>query len=209
MSRLEGGITSPDGRVGFVGLAGGVVTAIDLATGQVLWRKDGAGAPVAASERHLVVVDPDKLCVLDAATGDVAAESRSAPTEALSQGLRSGLVAARDTARGVHVSWRLRRLHESGIVRENATAPTVEDGALDIDVATGAAQSTAPALELLQAASAVIDQDPQFLVTTAPGAGTELDVKLQALDRPAGIPIWETSIGSVQATRPRPKRQKA
>ena len=122
MVTFLGGVRDEAGRRGYVPLAGRTVVAVDIDAGRVLWRKDGIGRPIAATDQLLITCDRDgsafRLRLFGAGDGrDVAAlDAPGIPAWAAGSGAADDAVqvtAATDGNR-IRFTWQVRQLYRGG-----------------------------------------------------------------------------------------------
>lgn len=153
MPAFVGGVMAEDEQLGFVQVGGERLTAVDLASGEVLWQRKSTARPVAATLNFLVAVDTSAgapcLLVLGANDGGQRAvvTDSGMPDWAASVVLRPGAseFAARENARGLELDWRLEYRYRGGAApRRRDQAAHAQDsasGRVVIELATGSAES--------------------------------------------------------------------
>ena len=220
-------MSDPEGRRGFVGLADGQVTALDLNTGAVIWGRTGLGQPLAANLSRLLTLydagDEIILRLADAQTGQdvVRVSGLGLPSwarEVIGQPDAAEFY-ANNEGNGFRVLWSMRRPYRGGA----PPGPTIADarpatlkGSILLDPTSGKVldrgHETAPAGQPEAAASA----DPNVyaqeqigdriyrLKVAPPGAEHRAEITVEASSAASGNVEWETRVGAVPDSGPAP-----
>jgi len=233
MRNFPGGIASADGKVGVLHLAGQELVAIELSSGDVLWRETSEGRPVAATGRHLVVLQPQggAIDIRDLRTGRLRLSVADGPMWDWARDLwnrpEALYVLAEETGETLVVSLQAAPRYLGGAAPKAGPSETVA-AKIRIDLASGQHQSWAVAPlgaeELVTAEPPVTGAGPQpslpgevsrervegtdYVLRVQSGPAGAQQVKLDALGPGNGDVLWEADLGDVQrAGRPGPLRK--
>lgn len=223
VGRFLGGVRDADGKRGYVQIAGEVV-AVDLATGEALWRRPQIGRPVAATARRLITLDrigsEVALRLIDAATGADTGRivGFGLPDWAARADLDDIQIGASEAAGGIRLDWTLRRLYRGGAPPPRDMTPDAQEPAtgsivIDPDTASaapaGAATPVPPALQSHPETSSdpsvyALDRiGDRLFALRAQGS----DTVLVARDARTGEVLWETPLSSQRNGGPTPLRK--
>ncbi|CCE04991.1 hypothetical protein BRAS3843_1220004 [Bradyrhizobium sp. STM 3843] len=222
-------MSDPEGRRGFVGLAGGEVTALDLTTGAVIWGRTGLGQPLAANLSRLVTLHHSggelALRLTDALTGQDIARISGLDLPNWAQEVIGEPNAicfhAKNEGTSIRVSWSLRRPYRGGAPPGPAIAGALPaahlSGSILLDPANGdvleRGQGTAPVEQL----RSVVSTDPSVLaqeqigdrvyrLKVAPVAPGGAEMAVEASSAANGNVEWITPVGTVPDIGPTPLR---
>lgn len=155
MNSFFGGVRDPLARRGFIPLAPATVVAVDLATGDVLWRQSRIGRPVAATALQLVTLasrgDAFVLRLFDAETGrDMGMVEPTPWPHWADEGRRMDAmeVTASEATDGVRLRWQIRYGYSGGAAPSAAVLAEAEreaSGELLVNLETGQYSATPPA----------------------------------------------------------------
>jgi outer membrane protein assembly factor BamB len=232
--RFPRGVADPGAARAFVHDRAGTVFALDLATGEVLWRA-GTGLRPLSVVGDLVVAarvarrNAIELVMLDARDGR---ELRASEPLALPDWAQASLEDTPDStlraeAEGgaVVVRWTARARYRGGAppsAMVQAAAEREARGAARVDVDSGAVEALPePAVAVASVhadagAPAAPASEPDVLEQADIGgtrfqlvvrdAGERVRTLIRAVDRGAGRTVWETVIDEAPRRRPRPPR---
>ena len=222
-----GGARDAEGRRGYVPIAQSEVVAVDLANGQVLWRRPRIGRPVAATLQRLITLDRARdrvvLRLIDASSGEEAAqiENFGMPDWVATSDLAPDLVQVDAAAvpDGIRLDWTLHRRYRGGAPPpKNPTAAAQEAvvGAAIIDPIAARAVPAEPATPATPATAeptyepstdptvvALARVSETIFALKAQGSG----VTLEARDARNGAVLWEAALSSQRADGPAPLRK--
>jgi putative pyrroloquinoline-quinone binding quinoprotein len=231
--RFPRGVADPGAARAFVHDHAGTVLALDLATGEVLWRAGTALRPLSVVGDVVVAArvarrNAIELVMLDARDGR---ELRASEPLALPDWAQASLddtpdYALRAEAEGgaVVLRWTARARYRGGAppsAMVQAAAEREARGAARVDVDSGAVEALpepaaapvhADAGAAVAPASApdVLEQvdigGTRFQLVVRDGAGERVRTLLRAMDRGTGRTVWETVIEEAPRRRPRPPR---
>jgi hypothetical protein len=228
--RFPGGVSDPEGRRGFVGLAGGQVIALDLKTGAVIWSRHGLGQPIAATLSRLVTLNEEGtevgLPLIDAESGQALGRVSELDLPSWARYVISEPDAAQFEAKNegpmIRVSWSLRQPYRGGAppgptIAESRPTPPATGGIL-FDPASGAVLEKGPGVTPAERSEPATSTDPNVLaqeqigdriyrLKVAQGAERRAEMTVEACGAESGDVEWEVPVGSVPDTGPAPQRK--
>jgi hypothetical protein len=232
---FAGGVRDTQGLRAFIPVQPGEVVGVNLANGDVLWRRSGIGRPVAATTTRLVTLDQDGksfvLRLLNAETGgevaeikdfgmpDVSAQEAAAPDAVQ--------IEAAAVPEGIRFAWRVRSPYRGGSpppahiaakALEETTGAVVVDPTAARVVSAGASGSIAGSSTDSPAKVQPASPDPNVIALDQVGerafalkaqavSGQSMRITLEARDARNGSMLWEVPLAEGPARRPTPPRE--
>jgi hypothetical protein len=229
-------VSDPEGHRGFVGLAGGRVTALELRTGALIWSRPALGEPLAANASRLVTVDEADgevvLRVINAQTGQEITRVSPLDLPSWAPHVMREPDAARFSAvnegAAIRVFWSFRQPYRGGappgptIAAARAGEPIT--GSILLDPARGTLLDKGKGGPPVDQPEDSVSDDPNVLaqerirdrvyalkvVPRLAGAdvnSTGSDITIEARSAASGEVEWKTPVGSDADLAPEPLRR--
>ena len=221
---FPGGVTDSARTTAFVDLAGDKIVAVDLATGDVRWRRADAGRPLLVTDAGLLVVRRRhrrlELALLDLAGGDVERDLGALPVPdwaADEWDHGDGFVARAEPNAGTpQVAWRAARRYRGGAApAPELLADTGDEatGVVQVDVDSGHVQALPDAdasgietAEPAEQSDLAASGEPVYSIAARPSSDGTTAVTLTASREGDEHPVWETVLDNPVSRRPPPLR---
>jgi hypothetical protein len=231
MVNFLGGVRDQAGTRGFLSIGANSVVAVNLETGEVLWRRGRIGRPLAATAAGLLTLDvigqTPVLRVIDGATGvDAASVGDLGMPEVTSDMLTAPdaiHLRVSEVPEGIILAWSIRRAYRGGAPppREIAAeARREEAGAVLLDLVSRTARpvATPPAALANRADVASLTSSSPDTIALSPVGdrlyALKMDaikgmsrITLEATNRTNGSTLWRTVLDQHDPERPGPIRK--